>query len=146
MNLKEILAISGHSGLHKLVTQTRTGVIVESLIDGKRMPAYANSKISALEDIAIYTDADEVPLKQVFRTIFETHQGQPVLSGKPTNDQLKAFFASVLPNYDRERVYVSDMKRVASWYNLLLQKEIISAQAFQDNESAETQTQDQAEE
>ena len=119
MNLKEILSISGKPGLFKLTGQTRNGVIVESLLDGKRFPVAASQNVSALGDIAIYTDADEVPLATIFRSIFEKENGGETISHKADAKELSAYFGEVLPSYDRERVYASDIKKVFNWYNLL---------------------------
>ena len=130
MDLKDILAISGYPGLFKMVAQTRNGVIVESLTDGKRMPAYASSKISSLEDIAIYTEVDEVPLKEVFAKIFEVQGGAAAPKASSSANELKAFFESVLEDYDKDRVYVSDIKRVTKWYNLLLEKGMITEESL----------------
>jgi hypothetical protein len=119
MDLKGILSIGGHSGLYKHVTQTRTGIIVESLEDQKRMPAFATSKISALEDIAIYTDSGDIQLADVFKKIFDKENGGECLSHKSDDKKIAAYFAEILPDYDREKVYISHMKRVLNWYNLL---------------------------
>lgn len=125
--LKEILAISGQSGLWKLVSQTKNGIIVENLDSKKRIPAYHTSKVSALEDIAIYTEDKEVPLKDVFKKIFEIeNKGEVVLKKDATNDEVKKYFASILPDYDKDRVYVSDMKKVFVWYNILLKQNLIN--------------------
>jgi len=120
MDLKGILSISGKPGLYKHISQTKNGIIVESLVDKKRMPAYASAKISALEDIAIYTENEDMPLVDVFKKIYESENGKEVLSSKASNDELKAYFGKVLPEYDKERVYVSDLKKIITWYNLLL--------------------------
>ncbi len=126
MDLKGILAISGYGGLFKLVKQTKTGFIVESLSDGKRMQAFASSKISTLTDIAIYTESGETPLKELFRTIFEKkNQEKLSLSNKSSAEDLKNFLAEVLPDYDTERVYVSDMKKIVAWYNILVDNNLI---------------------
>ena len=114
MELKEILAISGQPGLYKYVAQSTNGVIVESLLDGKRMNASASSKVSALTEISIFTEGDDLPLADVFTNIYN-HTG-----GKEAPEKLKAAFAEVLPDYDRDRVHVSDMKKVFMWYNILL--------------------------
>ena len=108
MELKEILAISGQPGLYKYVAQSSHGVIVESLSDGKRMNAASNSKVSALTEISIFTEGEDIP------------QGQPAISHKEAPEKLKAYFAEVLPEYDRDRVHVSDMKKVFSWFNTLV--------------------------
>ena len=126
MNLKGILAISGFPGLFKLVSQMKSGLVVESIVDGKRMPAYATHKILALEDISIYTDEDDVPLADVFKLLADKHDGKTSLNVKKANaDELKQELASVLPNYDRERVYVSDLKKLFQWYNLLAENGLL---------------------
>lgn len=120
MKLKDILAISGYPGLYKYLSQTKNGIIVESLIDKKRFPAYASAKVSALEDVAIFTTTGETPLKEVLSKIYEKEQGGLAINPKEvTNDELKAYFSSVVPEYNPEKVYVSDIKKVLLWYNLL---------------------------
>ncbi|MFH1000716.1 MAG: DUF5606 domain-containing protein, partial [Bacteroidota bacterium] len=103
----------------------KNGVLVESLIDGKRIPAFSNERISSLEEISIFTETDDVPLKDVFRTMFKSSNEQQVLSHKSENNELIAFFKTILPNYDSERVYVSDIKKTVQWYNLLQSKGLI---------------------
>ncbi len=119
MTLKDIMSISGQSGLFKFIAQGRNGVIVEGLVDKKRMNASATARISALEDIAVYTEEKEVPLAEVLRLIFSKENGNSVSLGKNSDDQVKKYFTEILPTYDRERVYVSDMKKVINWYNIL---------------------------
>ena len=113
--LKEILSISGKPGLQKLISNSSNAIIVESLIDGKRFPAYSNSKIIALEDISIYTEAEDMPLKEVFKRI-------SAMSHKEPTEKILAYFEEIVPEYDKERVYVSDMKKIIQWYNLLTEK------------------------
>ncbi|MDE7069203.1 MAG: DUF5606 domain-containing protein [Alistipes sp.] len=120
MELKEILAISGQPGLYKYVAQSTRGVIVESLLDGKRMNAASNSKVSALTEISIFTEGDDIPLAEVFSKIYAHTGGKEAISHKESPEALKAYFAEVLPEYDRERVHVSDMKKVFSWFNILV--------------------------
>lgn len=123
--LKGIMSISGQPGLFKMVAEAKNSIIVESLITGKRMPAYSTSKISSLEDIAIFTTTGEVPLKQVFKNISEKENGGEI--GKlESGNELKTYFAEVLPEYDQERVYTSDIKKIVQWYNLLQQKELLN--------------------
>ncbi len=124
--LKDILAISGYGGLFKFISQGRTGIIVESLEDNKRMNASATAKISALEDIAIFTDIDDIPLKDVFKAIYEKENGGISINHKSSADELKNYFAEILPDYDRDRVYVSDIKKVISWYNILHKFEMLN--------------------
>jgi hypothetical protein len=126
MDLTGILSISGYGGLFKLIKQTKTGFIVESLVDKKRIQAFASSKISTLEDIAIYTEAGEVKLKEVFKKIFQAENEKKVdLNAKSSSDELKTFFEKVLPDYDKERVYVSDIKKVVTWYNILVENNLV---------------------
>lgn len=119
MNLEGILAISGKPGLYKLVSQTRGGILVESLTDKKRFPIAATAQVSALSDIAIYTYTTEVPLTEVFTKIAEKENMGPTIKPKSSADELKGFFSEILEDYDEDRVYVSDIKKVASWYNQL---------------------------
>lgn len=109
--LKEILSISGKPGLQKLISNSSNAIIVESLIDGKRFPAYSNSKIIALEDISIYTEAEDMPLKEVFKRISAKENGKSALSHKEPTEKILAYFEEIVPEYDKERVYVSDMKK-----------------------------------
>ncbi len=123
--LKGILAISGQSGLFKMITESKNSIIVESLDTGKRMPAYSTSRISALEDIAIYTDTEDVPLKDIFKAIYEKEDGGKTISHKSSANELKTYFEEILPDYDKDRVYVSDIKKVMLWYNILQEKEML---------------------
>lgn len=122
--LKGILSVSGQSGLYKMISQAKNSIIVESLVDGKRMPAYATSRISALEDISIFTEQGDVKLVEVFKNIYEKEDGKPTISHKSSANELKSYFVQVLPDYDKDRVYVSDIKKVIIWYNLLVDKDI----------------------
>ena len=119
--LKKILSISGKSGLYKLVSYGKNMLIVEGLGDGKRFPAYSHDKIISLGDIAIYTYNEEVALSTVMRTIFENNEGKHLDVSKYVDKQaLYTFFEGVLPEFDQERVYANDIKKVISWYNLLV--------------------------
>lgn len=120
MDLKEILSVSGKPGLFKTIAQTKTGVIIESLTDGKRLQAFASDKISSLGEISIFTEDEDLPLREVFRLIQEKNGDQPAPDAKTDDNALKAFFESILPDYDRERVYVSHMRKLVQWYNLLI--------------------------
>jgi hypothetical protein len=119
MALKDIMAISGMSGLFKFVSQGRNGIIVESLTDGKRTHVSASAKVSSLSDIAVFTNDSEKPLSEVLELIKQMENGGPAISPKSSNDELKSYFVKVLPSYDVERVYVSDIKKLVSWYNQL---------------------------
>lgn len=110
-----------------MVAQSKNGIIVESIVDKKRMQAYTSSKISALEDIAIYTNSGDKPLTEVLQEIYKITDGKMALDPKKaTNQNLKELFEKALPDYDSDRVYVSDMKRVFTWYNLLVSYDLIS--------------------
>ena len=122
--LKEILSISGKPGLQKLVSNSSNALIVESLIDGKRFPAYSNAKIIALEDISIYTETEDMPLKDVFKRMYDKEEGKQALSHKESNDKIVSYFSEIVPEYDKDRVYTSDMKKIIQWYNLLIAKNI----------------------
>ncbi len=141
MELKEILAISGFGGLFKFVAQGKNGIVVEGLEDKKRMNAYSHYKVSSLEDIAIFTDSGEIPLRKVMLQIAEKENSQSVLNSKADNKEYKKYFEALLPDYDRERVYVSDMKKVVVWYNLLQKNDLLSlceekAEEIKENEEA----------
>jgi hypothetical protein len=119
MNLTGIIAISGRAGLYKVVAQGKNNLIVESLDDRKRFPAYASDRISALEDISIYTYDEDVALKSIFETIFQKENGGVAPSHKEDKSKLESYLLEILPNYDQERVYISDIKKLFQWYNLL---------------------------
>lgn len=120
MELKEILAISGQPGLFKYLAQSTHGVIVESLLDGKRMNAPANAKVSSLIEISIYTEAEDIPLADVFTRIYAHTGGARGVDAKESPERLRAAFAEVLPEYDRDRVHVSDIKKCFAWFNTLV--------------------------
>lgn len=122
--LKGILSISGQSGLYKLVAESKNNIIVESLETKKRMPVYSTVKVSALEDIAIYTETGDIPLKDVFKAIYNHENGNVAISPKASNQELKKYFEKIVPEYDKERVYISDIKKVLLWYNSLQEKEL----------------------
>ncbi len=126
MDLSEILSITGKPGLYKVVTQAKNGIIVESLIDGKRFTAFSNERISSLEEISIFSKTEDIPLKDVFKNLFEKFEGKAGISPKSDGKLLKETFEEVVPDYDNERVYVSDIKKVIQWYNLLAEKEMLN--------------------
>jgi hypothetical protein len=120
MSLEKILAIGGKPGLFKLLTQTRTGFVAESLLDGKRLSVGMTNNVSVLSEIAIYTLSEELPLREVFSKIKEKEKGgKTAVSHKDDKLKLEEYFFELLPEYDEERVYVSDIKKVIQWYNLL---------------------------
>ncbi len=125
MDLKEILAISGKPGLYKFISQGRNAMIVENIEDNSRTSAFATEKVSALEDIAIFTEEEEVSLRDVLKKIFEKENEGEAISHKANSQELKKWFEEVLPTYDKDRVYVSDIKKVALWYNLLCKMKML---------------------
>ena len=128
MSLDKILSISGKPGLFQIVKQTRTGAVVDSLIDNKRITVGAHSNISILSEIAIYTLAEEVPLRDVLKKVKEKEGGKPTtISHKDSKDVLEEFFFEVLPDYDEDRVYPSDIKKVVQWYNLLQKNDLLGS-------------------
>ena len=126
MNLEKILSISGKPGLFALKVQTRTGFLAESLVDGKKISVSLKVNVSLLSEISIYTIAEEKPLTEVMRNIAIKENEGPAISHKEDNATLVAYFSEILPEYDSERVYPSDIKKVLSWYNLLQSKGLVS--------------------
>ena len=122
MELKDIVAINGKPGLYEIKAQSKSGIIVESLIDSKRIPITVTHNISALNEIAIYTYEEEIPLRIVLKSIGEKENGKEALSHKESSKDLTSFFREVLPNFDEERVYTSNIKKIVQWYNLLASK------------------------
>ena len=120
MEFKNILAVSGKPGLFQLVGQMKNGVVVESLVDKKREPAYASQNISSLEDISIYTNDEDIPLIDVFKKIYEDTKGKRAEVSLSDSKALKAYFKKVVADYDEDRVYVSDIKKTIKWFNILV--------------------------
>jgi len=126
MNLDKILSISGKPGLYALKVQTRTGFVAESLLDGKKSTVGLKVNVSLLSEISIYTLNEEKPLAEVMRNIAIKEDNGPAISHKEDNAKLVAYFTEILPEYDSERVYPSDIKKVLNWYNLLQSKGLVS--------------------
>lgn len=127
MSLDKILSISGKPGLFKVITQTRGGFVAESLIDKKKVTVNVNSNVSVLSEIAIYTLTEELPLRDVFKKIKDKENGKPTsISHKDSKDILEEYFFEVLPDYDEDRVYASDIKKVVQWYNLLQAQNLLN--------------------
>lgn len=114
------MAISGQPGLYKYVAQSMRGVIVESLIDGKRMNVSSNARVSALTEISMFTEGEDIALADVFTNIWNYTEGKEAVSHKESSNKIVEEFGNVLPDYDRERVHVSDMKKCFAWYNILV--------------------------
>lgn len=124
-DLQKIFAITGYPGLFRHLSQGRNGIIVESMLNGKRMNAGGSMRVTALSDVAIYTDTEELPLRDVLIKIREKLQSAAAIDHKSSLDELRKFFEEILPNYDRERFYPSHMKKVVEWYNLLQKNNLL---------------------
>jgi hypothetical protein len=134
--LSTILAIAGKPGLFKLISGSKRMIIVESLLDGKRGPVYGNAQVNALSDIAMYTEDEEVALREVFAAIQAKEGTNPIAIDVKTAsaEELRNYMAQVLPTYDRERVHNSDIKKLMQWYNLLLKNNLTDFSAEGENE------------
>jgi hypothetical protein len=140
MDLTKILSISGKPGLFKMVGETKNGLIVESLEDNKKFPVFSHEQISSLKEISIYTETDSVSLKEVLKKVRELQDDKPIDNPKKASaDDLKALFEQLVPDYDKEAVYVSDMKKVFTWYNLLLKNNMLDFTDDEDEEVTEAE-------
>lgn len=133
MSLEKVLAISGKPGLYELLVQTRTGFVAESLADGKKSTVGLRNNVSLLSEISIYTYSGEVKLFQVFKNIAEKENNGEAISHKEDNPTLVAYFREVLPEFDEERVYASDIKKVLNWYNILQKRGVIESSFKQES-------------
>jgi hypothetical protein len=142
--MKKILSVSGKSGLFKMVSQGKNMFIAESLIDQKRIPVYPRDKVVSLGDISIYTDEEEVPLSQILNTIKEKENGSPIdFSPAIQPDELRRYFAEILPNFDRDKVYPSDIKKIMNWYNLLVNTGNTDFEKKEEEEKAHEENEEQ---
>jgi len=142
MSLDKILSISGKPGLFKIIAQTRNGFVAESLIDQKKVNVNIHSNVSILSEIAVYTLTEELPLRAVLKKIMDKESGkQTSISHKDSKDTLEEYFFEVLPDYDEDRVYASDIKKIVQWYNLLQKHNMLDAL----EEDAEVVTSDEEE-
>lgn len=139
MDLSKIMAISGKPGLYKMISQTKNGIIVESFIDQKRFAAFANERISSLKEISVFTTGEDLPLIDVLKKIYEKLDGQMAPDHKGSEKDIKAFFEEALPEYDRERVYTSDLRKILMWFNILKQYDVLDFTEAEDS-SVETET------
>jgi hypothetical protein len=149
MDLSKILSISGRPGLYQIVSQLKNAVLVESLLDKKRFPAFAHEKISSLEEISVFTPTEDKPLKDVLKAIYDKQEGKPALDPKSGDKMLQAFFLEVVPDYDSNRVYISDIRKIISWYNILTEHKILDFTEKEEEKSeakAEETTEEKKEE
>ena len=129
MDISNVIAIAGMPGLYKVVGQAKNGVIVESLVDKKRTPAFNSHKISALSDISIYTTGEDMPLKEALQKIFDKEKGEKCIDPK-TNDEkaLREYMSVAIPEYDADRVHISDIRKLFNWYNMLQVSGLLTAE------------------
>lgn len=125
MDYKEILTISGKSGLFKLISQSKSSAVVESLTEHNRMPLFMSSKASSLEEIYLYTEEGSIALKDVFQRIYAHTKGEKTIDTKTAEPEMRSYLETIIPEYDRDRVHYSDMKRLFSWYNILLENNLL---------------------
>jgi hypothetical protein len=137
MVLKDILAISGEQGLFKFIAQGKNAIIVEHIETGKRSSAFSSAKVSSLEDISVFTENEDLPLGKVFDKIFEKEAGGPAIDSKSDPEKLKKYFQEIVPDYSREKVYASDVKKVVHWYNILQKKNMLIREEPEKVESAD---------
>ncbi len=134
--IKGILSIAGRPGLYKLLQSGRGSLIVEQLTTGKRLPVQQRDRVISLADVAMYTDGDDVQLSEVLTSLAKVADAKPVDIKEVENEGLRDYFAKVLPNYDRDRVHISDIRKLISWYNLLIEAGITD---FKDEETPDTE-------
>ena len=138
MSFQKILAISGKPGLYELKVQTRSGFVAEALLDGKKITVGLRSNVSLLSEIAVFTYTDEIKLIDIFKSIATKENGEATISHKETDDKLKSYFREILPEYDEDRVYTSDIKKIFNWYNILQPKGYVTLDALNAEVKEET--------
>ncbi len=138
MSFQKILAISGKPGLYELKVQTRSGFVAESLLDGKKITVGLRSNVSLLSEIAVFAYNEEVKLIDIFKSIATKENGEATISNKESDDKLKSYFREILPEYDEDRVYTSDIKKIFNWYNILQPKGYVTLDALNTEVKEET--------
>lgn len=134
MELDKVMSISGKPGLYELKAQTRGGFIAESMLDGKKISVNMRHNVSLLSEIAVYTYTEEVPLRDIFQKIKEKEDGGEAISHKESKQKLEDYFSEILPDYDVDRVYISDIKKIIQWYNLLINQGVTEFTKAKDSE------------
>src|ERR1035437_1610977 len=138
MDLSGIISITGMSGLYKVVAQTKNGLIVESVVEKKRIPTYSNQRISALEEISIYTTGEDALLKEVLQKMADKLSFGPAADHKSPEPEILKFFAEVIPEFDKESVHISDIRKVINWYNILQKNDLLKKQEATKEDSEKT--------
>jgi len=136
MVLKDILAISGQPGLYKFIAQGKNAIIIEHIETKKRSSAFGSAKVSSLEEISVFTEDEDMPLGKVFDLIYEKENGGAAIDYKSDPDKLKTYFEEIIPEYDRERVYNSDIRKIIQWYNTLHTLNLLITDAPEESEEA----------
>lgn len=153
MEFEKLISVSGYGSLFKIISRTNFGLIAESLEDGKRMPVYQSYNVSTLSDISMYTNEGDVALKEVLLKIYDKESGAECVAAKAKDPEVKTYFESILPDYDKEKVYVSDIKKLLKWYNQLVKTKSIDPEAWkkedeevkEETEAVETKAADSTE-
>lgn len=137
MNLEAIISVSGKPGLYKVISKKKNGLVVESIPDGKKLNIFALDKVSALDDISVYTYDADIPLKEVMTKLFKIENGKATIDHKDTSEVLRAKMVQILPDFDQERVYISDLKKLFQWYNLLIAAGLLKPEVVKEEKKAE---------
>jgi len=137
MTLSEILSISGKPGLFTIISQTNNGLIVESVQDKKRIPVFSSHQVSVLEDISLYTKEDTLPMVDVMTRLFEHEKGEKSIDSKASKEKLEEKMETVFPEYDKDRVYHSDLKKLFKWYNLIIEYKLWNPEDEKEDEGGE---------
>jgi len=135
MNLESIISITGKPGLFKVLSQVKNGLVVESIIDGKRIPVHSSDKVSALSDISIYTYESDVPLAEIYDKIFHKTSGKASIDHKSKPEALRTYLKDILEDFDQERVYNSDLKKLFQWFNLLAENNLLKPDEKEDRKN-----------
>ena len=140
--LKGILSISGQPGLYKLIAEAKNRIIVESLTTGKRMAANTMAKVSSLEDISVFTETGDISLKEILKRIYSNENGGAAIDFKVSDQEIMKYFETIVPEYDKVRVYLSDIRKVLHWYNILQEKDMLDFEEEEINEEEDTSSED----
>ncbi|MGZ3885027.1 MAG: DUF5606 family protein [Bacteroidia bacterium] len=144
IDLTGIISITGQPGLFKILAQAKNGIIVEGLADKKRVHVYSSTKVSTLADIGMYTTGDEKPIEEIMTAIYEKEKGGAAVSAKADDKEVEAYFAQILPEYDKERVYISNMRKLFSWYGILQSTGNLKLKEENKEENKTVKTEDKA--
>ena len=140
MNLESIISITGKPGLFKVISQIKNGLIVESILDGKRMPVHASDKVSALVDISIYTNDSDIPLSDIYDKIHKKTGGKAAVDHKANPEELRSYLKEIVEDFDQDRVYNSDLKKLFQWFNLLAENGLLKPDEKEDKDEGAKKT------